>query len=117
MPARRLTASHPHSAAGRGGLGGVVVGHGAWLHSTVRCDADGVRIGNQCRLLRGVLLRGPDVVLCDRVFCNDGVYIDRTVTVQDDVRCGHPVPVITGPHEIGALAPASGQASQCSLAP
>lgn len=92
------------SAAARRRLGwprGVVIGRNTWLHSTVRAEGEGIQIGDHCRLRRGVLLKGPRVTLGHRVFCNDGVYIDQDVTIEDEVRLGPFVRLISGTHEIG----------------
>ena len=77
------------------------VGHGTFVHSTVRIEGRDIRVGRRCRLRRDVFLRGPEVRVGDNVFLNDGVYVNHHVVIEDDASIGQFTRLVTGSHELG----------------
>ncbi len=80
---------------------GLTLGKGSSVHSTVVVENADVIVGAKTRLQRDVFIRGPRVRIGDRVFCNDGVYINHHVTIEDEVSIGQFTRLITGGHELG----------------
>jgi len=80
---------------------GLTVGAGSAVHPSVVVENGDVVVGAKTRLQRGVFIRGPRVRIGNRVFCNDGVYVNHHVTIEDQVSIGQFTRLITGGHELG----------------
>jgi maltose O-acetyltransferase len=80
---------------------GLAVGAGSSVHASVVVENADVVVGARTRLQRDVFIRGPQVRIGNRVFCNDGVYINHHVTIEDEVSIGQFTRLITGGHQLG----------------